>query len=639
MRDFLPYVVIGLTTGGIYALAALGLVLTYRTSGVFNFAHGAIGMFATYMFYSFRQHIPTAPAALLAVLVVAPLLGIVIDRLLLRRLEGAPAASYIVASLGLLVALQGIAVAIYGGETRRIDAIFPRTTFKVFGVFVGYDQALVVAIALTAALGLIAFFRFTHLGLATRAVVSNRSLTGLSGTNPGAITTFSWMLGSAFAALSGILFAPAIGLDSLLLTLLVVEAFGAAALGRLRSFPITVTAAFGLGVIQAVATKIVNESTFRSLVGLPSAVPFVALLAALVFSRRGSLTEITAPLKVRSGRGGRFRLPTARLAAAFGLAALLPPFLNGSRLVTLTATLGMILVFISLSLLVGLSRQVSLAHAIFVAFGATTLSHVLDAGVPYLVALPLSALILVPFGAAMAIPAIRLSGLYLALATFAFGILAQNLLFPTGLAFGIGGVVNIPRPEFLTGDMAFAYFTLAVVLLGVVVVEVVRTTRLGRILIALADSPNAVESLGASPLAARVLAFCVSSFLAALAGGLLGSLIQSVNIQSYTAFHSLIWVTVLVAAGSRTFGGSVLAALAIVTLPSVVEARWAVDWQPIYFGIGAILLAQADNGLVGLLRLPDLTGLTKATAWRQGSRRSIERYRRRVSGEPVEVTL
>src|SRR6185369_3500046 len=116
MHDYLPFVVIGLTTGAVYALASLGLVLTYTTSGVFNFAHGAVGMFATYLFYSLREHVgvPTPVAVAVAVLVVAPLMGALIDGVLLRRLEGAPPATYVVASLGLLVALQGLAVALYG---------------------------------------------------------------------------------------------------------------------------------------------------------------------------------------------------------------------------------------------------------------------------------------------------------------------------------------------------------------------------------------------------------------------------------------------------------------------------------------------------------------------------------------------
>ena len=239
MHDYLPFVVIGLTTGAVYALASLGLVLTYRTSGVFNFAHGAVGMFATYLFYSLRQHLPTAPAMVVAVLVVAPLMGLGIDQLF-RRLSRAGAAASIVATLGLLVGLQGLATVIYGGEARRLSPLFPTRTYRFVDINIGIDQTIVVAVALGAGLALIVFFRATHLGLQTRAVVDNRALSGLVGTNAAAVTRFAWMLGCSFAAISGILFAPFVGLDSLILTLLVVQAFGAAAVGRLQSFPRTV---------------------------------------------------------------------------------------------------------------------------------------------------------------------------------------------------------------------------------------------------------------------------------------------------------------------------------------------------------------------------------------------------------------
>ena len=140
-----------------------------------------------------------------------------------------------------------------------------------------------------AGLALILFFRATHLGLQTRAVVDNRALSGLVGTNSAAVTRFSWMLGCSFAAISGILFAPFVGLDSLILTLLVVEAFGAAAVGRLQSFPRTAVAAFGVGVLQSVITKIVGEIGNPALTALPSAVPFIVLFVVLLFSRQTQL--------------------------------------------------------------------------------------------------------------------------------------------------------------------------------------------------------------------------------------------------------------------------------------------------------------------------------------------------------------
>jgi branched-subunit amino acid ABC-type transport system permease component len=636
MRGYLPFLVVGLTTGAVYALASTGLVLTYVTSGVFNFAHGAVGMFATYAFYSMRGYsgdtgLPTPLALLVAVVVVAPLMGVIIDRVFLRRLEGSVPATYVVASIGLLVGLQALATAIYGGNTRGVESFLPTGTYRLFDVNVGIDQTVIVAIAVGAGLALLTFFRGTHLGLQTRAVVSDRALTGLVGSNAAGVTTLSWMLGSAFAAASGILFAPTIGLDPLLLTLLVVEAFGAATVGRLRSFPVTIVAAFGLGVAQSLAVKLVSDlEKSTSLAGLPAALPFLTLFAVLVFVRKGFFTEATTIRHVprRGFRLGRHKFPVKPLFASLAVAVVLPAFLTGSQRLTLATTITFVLLFSSLSLLVGLSRQVSLAHAVFVVFGATTSGHFLSAGVPYLLALPLAGLVLVPVGALLAIPAIRLSGLFLALATFGFGVLAQNLLFPTDLAFGSAVVVFLPRPAFLSGDLAFYYFLLPVVVSGVVAVEAIRVSRLGRILRALADSPNAMSSLGVSPLAARVLAFCLSAFLAALAGGLLGSLVGSVNPASFHFFQSLVWVAVLVFAGAQTFGGSVLAAGALVAVPAVFGSPAVTEWQPVVFGAAAMLLAQTHNGLIGLLRVPDFASLARHSRWRLDSQRTLERYLR-----------
>jgi branched-subunit amino acid ABC-type transport system permease component len=626
MHDYLPFVVIGLTTGAVYALASLGLVLTYRTSGVFNFAHGAVGMFATYLFYSLRQQMPTAPAVVIAVLVVAPLMGLAIDQLF-RRLDGAGATASIVATLGLLVGLQGLATALYGGEARRLSPLFPTRTYRMFDLNIGIDQTVVVAVAVAAGLALIVFFRATHLGLQTRAVVDNRALSGLVGTNPSAVTRFSWMLGCAFAATSGILFAPFVGLDSIILTLLVVQAFGAAAVGRLQSFPRTAIAAFGVGVAQSVITKIVGEIGNQSLTALPSAVPFIVLFVVLLFSRQTQLNEPPVGWTAGGGRRGERpvrRFPIRSIVVILGAAALLPPFLDSSRLLTASVTIVMVLLFSSLSLLIGLSRQLSLCHAVFVVFGATTLAHLQSAGLPYLVALPLAALVVVPIGAALAFPAIRLSSLYLGLATFGFGILAEGL-FPTGWAFGAKGFVAIHRPEFLNGDNAFYYFALAVVAAGIVAVELLRITRLGRILAALADSPRAVGSLGVSPLAARVVTFCVSAFLAGLAGGLLGTLVRSVSATSFSFFQSLLWVTVLVAAGSRTVGGVALGAILLVAVPATFTSPVVTEWQPVAFGALAIVFAQAPNGLIGFFSGVDTAALAERYRWRLGSRRGAER--------------
>jgi ABC-type branched-subunit amino acid transport system permease subunit len=327
-------------------------------------------------------------------------------------------------------------------------------------------------------------------------------------------------------------------------------------------------------------------------------------------------TGVTGPEKARIGS----------IVVVAGAAACLPALLKGFQLVTATHTVAMVLIFASLSLLVGLGREISLCHAVFAGFAATTLSHFLSAGVPYLLALVLAALLMVPVAAAVAFPSIRLSGLFLALATFGFGKMVQDILFPTSLAFGTDSVAGIPRPELFKGSVAFFYLVLGVTVAGVLAVEVVRAGRLGRILRALADSPTAVQSLGINPIASRVFAFCLSAFLAGLGGGLIGSLFQNINPSSFEFSQSLLWVTVLVAAGARTFGGSVMAALLLIATPALFRSETITEWQPVAFGLTAMMMAQLPNGLVGLFTMPDWSRLAAHARWRQDRRRARERY-------------
>ena len=276
---------------------------------------------------------------------------------------------------------------------------------------------------------------------------------------------------------------------------------------------------------------------------------------------------------------------------------------------------------------------------VFVALGATTLARLPDAGVPYLVALLLAGLVMVPVGALVAIPAIRLSGLFLALATFGFGVLAQNLLYPDEAVFGAKAILTIERPEIfglsLRGDTAFYFFVLAVVVAGVLAVEAVRVTRLGRVLRALADSPTAVQSLGINPVVPRVLVFCLTGFLAAIAGGLLGTLTLSVNAQTFDFFQSL-------RVGRRPGGGR-----------AGVPGRGGPGRRAARLGPGRVRLAHrrrvAADRLRGGRHLPRPRPATawsgssggptspawpRRHAWRLGGVRLRERLERRPPAEP-----
>ncbi|HEX3611503.1 MAG TPA: ABC transporter permease [Sporichthyaceae bacterium] len=647
MRDYLPFLVLGITSGSIYALAAMGLVVTYTTSGVFNFAHGTIAMVSAYAYYTLTVSwgLPSVVALLLVVLGLGPLIGVIVDRALFRRLQGAGSAAYVVVSIGLLVALQGLVIIGYGPTNRPVPQIFPSRVVRLPGVNVGYDQIAITLIAGAAGLALAMFFRRTQTGLDMRAVVDDPHLTELTGADASRTTTLAWMLGSSFASLAGVLLAPILGVDALLLTLLVVQAFGAAALGRLTSLPIAYSGAIGLGVIGQLSTKWVSgvADSHPWLAGIPNSLPFIALFGVLLVSRKGSFTELTrnsAPRRtVATLTAGARRFPVWVIGGIIAVAAVVPAVATDSRITTATTALAMLVVFSSLSLLLGLSRQISLCHAVFVALGATTLGHLQQHGVPFLPALLLSGLIVVPIAGLLSIPAVRLSGLFLALATFGFGVLFQNLLFGTGAVFGVAGQIAIQRPRVfghtLDGTGSFYWFVLVIAVVSIVAIEILRATRLGRVLRATADSNVAVETLGVNTTAARALVFCASGFFAAIAGGLLGAQVTSVSTSSFTFFHSLIWVAVLVAAGAATLGGAVLATGLLVVVAAFFTSAEVINYQTVAFGLGAILFAQAPNGMVGGLDM-----LRATTAWarlsadgpsRVAANRS--RARQRLAGE------
>jgi branched-subunit amino acid ABC-type transport system permease component len=598
MKNFWPFIITGLTSGSVYGIAAMGLVLTYKTSGIFNFAHGAVAAGAAYIFYALHvQHGVAWPiAGLLCVFVAAPLAGVIFERIA-RVLADVPPAAKIVASVGLLLVIQGTATGIYGHEQRSFPQFLPTHTYRLLGINVGAEQLIVVGIATVSAAGLYAFFRFSRLGVAMRGVVDNPELVDLAGTSPGRVRTQAWAIGNGFAALSGVLLAPTIGLDALLLTLLVVQAFGAAAVGAFTSLPLTYFGGLLVGVAAALSTKFVVD--LPNLAGFPPSLPFLVLFVVLVFTRRGRFVEVGRRPRVSSDRqplapawvwSGRMVLVAALVAVPQVVGARLPVYINAVI---------MVVIFLSLGLLVRTSGQVSLAHAGFMAIGAVAFSHLAHgAGLPWLVALLGAGLAAVPVGALVAIPAIRLSGVYLAVATFGFGILVERLAFRTGLMFGAPGFRLAPRPHFggLDGDKGYYYVCLVAALAACVAIYALHRGRLGRLLRAMADSPVALGIHGANVMVTRVLVFCISAFLAGIAGALFAGFAGSISYVGFGAFQSLTWLTVLAIAGSGEFAAAFIAAALLAVVPSYVDNPTYTDWQTVIFGALAVAAALAQGG-------------------------------------------
>ena len=592
VTELLPFIVVGVAAGSVYGLAGLGLTLTYTTTGIFNFAHGALAAAAAFVFYT--MHVdwnwPWPVALAVAVAGVGVVGGVLVERLS-RSLRVADAATAVVATVGLLLAVQGLIQWRYGTAARQLEPFLTGTAVRLGGVAVTRQQAATVLVGLAAAGGVLAFLRFSRLGVQMRAVVGNPDLLALAGTDPKPVRTAAWIIGSGFAALSGVLIAPFLGLEATLLTLLVVQAFGAVAIGRFRSLPLTYAGGVALGIAANILTK---ELAGRpALGGLPSSLPFIVLVVALVlWPPRAVARAHTAPLD--SGRPDRRWPPPARGAAiAAGAGALVAlPHLVGPKLPSYTAAAALVVTFVSLALLVRGSGQISLCHAAFGAVGATAFSHFASSaglGLPWFVALLLAGAAAVPIGALVAIPAIRLSGVYLALATFGFAILMERVAYPTGVMFGATGSRQAPRPSFAGGDTALFYVTVAMAVAACLLVVVVSRTRLGRLLRGLAESPTALTTNGLSTNVTRLAAFAASAFLAGVAGALLAAGAGNVNGRSFASFNSLLYLVVLAVAGRRLVPSAVIAAGLLAVAPAYVPDE-LVAHQALLFGATVVVL-------------------------------------------------
>lgn len=592
VRTFLPFIIVGVVTGSIYGLAAMGLVLTYKTSGIFNLAHGAIGTAAAYVFFELHQQqgVPWPLAAAITLLVAAPALGLVLEWLA-RGVTRAPTVLKIVATVGVMLVIQGIAVVKYGAPTRNFLPFLPTSTFRAFVVNVGWDQLIIVVIALGCAAGLYAFLRFTRLGVSMRGVVDDPDLLGLGGVNSVAVYRWSWLIGSVFASMSGILFAPIIGLNALFLTLLVLQAYGAAAVGWFSSLPLTYLGGLVVGIGAAIATKYASSPR---LAGLPSSFPFLVLFVVLLAAPKGRLVEAGSRLVSRAvERPVMSRAVRYAGGGLFLVLLVLVPNLVGARLPVYSNALIYAIIFLSLGLLVRTSGQVSLCHMGFAAVGASTFAHFSahGLGLPWPLALLGAGLAAVPVGALVAIPAIRLSGIYLALATFGFGILLERMIYGYGIMFGHRDQLNMPQYFGLGSDRAYYYAILGVAVLACALVVLVLRSRLGRLLRALADSPVALSVHGLNVNLTRVVVFCISAFLAAVAGAMIGPLYGNVNGVPFPAFQSLTLLVVLAIAGPGTLRSTFVAAAFFVVAPSYIRNATFIDLLPVLFGVSAIGIA------------------------------------------------
>jgi branched-subunit amino acid ABC-type transport system permease component len=615
MNTFLNYLVPGLSNGSVYALVALGLVLTYKTSGVFNFAHGGVAATAAYMFYEFRvlQDRPWPVAFGLSLLIVGVFGGLVLERLA-ALLSSAPTVMVVVATVGLLVFLQSLMTAIYGSANILFREFLPTGGFTLGDVLVTGGDLIIIGFSLGSALILFLFFGRTRLGKATTAVVDDPDLLSLQKTNPAVVRRMSWVLGSSFAAISGMLLAPRLGVSVNTLILLVIAAYGAAAVGRFENLPLTVLGALVIGVLVAYLPSQTTKSSNLIVQLLPSNLPFLVLFVVFLVVPARKLTE----RGVRNARRLRPIRTFSPRVTATGLTLLLvgmvalPLIVNSADVAQYSSALGYMIIFASLGMITWMSGQISLCHLGFAAIGATTTGHMLAHGVSWPLAVLIGGLITVPAGAIVAIPAIRLAGIYVAIATFGFGIVLQQVFYPSFLMFGVLNRVEVPRPTILgvsfASDQSYYYLALIATVLACTMILLVRRSRLGTLLRAMSDSPVALDAHGANTVVMKVVVFCMAAFLAGIGGAVLAGVPESASGSAGGTFDftvSLVFVAVIGFAGRRPVLSPFLAAFffqVIKTYPGFDDPT-VIKYQGVIFGLLAIFVAVAPalnlGGLFG----------------------------------------
>lgn len=618
MSSFLTYTILGLVTGCIYALSATGLVVTYNTSGIFNFAHGAIGMIAAFSYWQLTQHWhwPAVPALAVILLVGAPLFGGLVERLLVRPLEGAPLELNLTVTVGLLVFLLGLANWAWNPAktTRVLPPFFAGHRVKIFLVYITAHELVVVVVAVAIAVGLRTFFSRTRTGIAMRAVVDNRDLAEMAGARPVWIGQLSWALGAGLAALAGVLLAPIQQLNIALLTLVIVNAFAAAMVGRLKSLVGTAVGGLILGLSVTYAVGYLPIGGFLS--KIEGAIPMVVLFIVLIALRQERLrTSRQSTLRARPVAGLRSSIGWAAVLVA--AAALIAPHLSTINVQRAGEAMALGVVLLSMVLLTGYGGQVSLCQMSFVGAGAYAMGHRFGHhGSPLgvLAAVLFAAL----FGLIVAVPTVRLRGLYLALATLAFASAMDTIFFTQ--AFGaVGGGLDVPRvalPGIPTGSDR-AFFVLTAVVFGVCAVGVlaIRRGRYGRRLAALNDSPAACATLGVNIAYTKLAVFVLGAAMAGLGGALYGGVQHIVTPDDFQLFTSLSILLVLLVGGRNTIIGALLGALFLTVASPIVQQHFMSfpNLQYLLTGLGAITLGRRPDGVGGDIaaagdRLRELAG-------------------------------
>lgn len=614
MEIYLQFIILGIGAGVIYAALGLGLVMTYRASGVINFAYGAIAAYAAYVFAGLETEgiypipplpnplvivewilglfgvewqawaIPTWiefaepwpwPFAVAGALVTAGIIGFLCHYLVFRLLRYQPPLSRVVASVGLMILIQAAIVIRFGTGARVVRSLLPTDPISVIGTKIPVDRFILLALIIGLTVALLIVYQRTKFGIRTRAAAENERSATLVGISADAIAAVNWILAGMLAGLVGILVAPITGLTPSNFTLFIIPALGAALLARFTSFSVAVAGGLAIGMGQSLLQIMEIRLDWVPDINLAAGLPLVIIVVAMmvrgqVLPSRGEVERGRLPWAIPT----RLR-PAVALPWIIGTAAFLiwGPF--DYRNATINTMIGAVLAM-SLVVVTGWVGQISLAQLSIAGISAFALSSLtIDAGIPFPIAPLLSAFIAMLFGLIVAIPSLRVRGASLAIMTLAAAVAIEVFLFrSSGFFFGdrprvvdppeLFGVEFGPSSSFFIDDgkvpsPAFGLFILGVLIIAFLAMMRIRESMLGEQMLAVRANERAAAAAGINVPAIKLTAFGIASFIAGIGGALTAYKFGTYSMESFSVLGSLSLFAFSYLGGIATVSGSIYA--------------------------------------------------------------------------------
>jgi ABC-type branched-subunit amino acid transport system ATPase component/branched-subunit amino acid ABC-type transport system permease component len=630
MGTYGTFLFLGLGNGAVYAALAVALVVTYRSSGVLNFATGAQSLYAAYTYTLLRQGqllqpIPGLRAtvsvggpmgfvpALLITLAIQALLGAIIYLLIFRPLRNHRAVAKAVASLGLASLLTALVNYQVGTQQLLAGPIYPQTRYTVGGVTIPMDRVWFTVTIIAVALALTGIFRLTRFGLATRASAESEAGALVSGLSPDRIALFNWMISSTVAGLAGILIAPLVPLVPGSYTLFIVPALAAAVVGRFYALGPAVITGLALGALESLAVYLnVAHPWFPA--GAGEVLPLIVVLVMLVargktLPSRGTLAKLTL------GRAYRPRSLALPLGIGVPTAVVALYLFHGGLRDALITSFIMAVIALSLVVVTGYVGQISLAQLTFAGAAAFALSTIANSwGIPFPIAPILAALFATVVGVVVGLPALRIRGLLVGVVTLTLAAALEGIWFENnsidggasglavpaprlfGLNLGIGSGSDFPRP-------AFGLLCLVVLVLVAVAVAKLRTSRLGSAMLAVRADERSAAASGVNVARVKLTGFAIGAFIAGLGGSLLAYQALNVDDSPFTAIGGLALFTTVYLAGITSVSGGLLAG--VISAGGVVffmlNGVFSVsNWYAVIVGASVIVTVIFNpEGLVG----------------------------------------